>query len=241
MRHAILLLTLAICLSLPANAKIYTVTNTSDSGAGSLRSALGYAANGDKIKFSVTGVITLTSAQLEIVTNVTIAGPGAAKLAISGNGQFTVFQVDSGVTAATISDVTIEDGYTSSGDGGGINNQGTLTLRHSILSGNTENAIGGNGGGINNQGRLTLSYSTLTGNGANGDGGAGGAVYNSGTLTVSHSTLSNNSSSGQGGGVYNSSLLAVSYSTVSDNGTLLPGAYGGGIYNSGTLIVDRKS
>jgi hypothetical protein len=75
-------LSLVIAGALPSFANTYTVSNTNDSGPGSLRAALASAANGDTINFSVTGTITLNSAELVIGTNVTINGPGAASLAI---------------------------------------------------------------------------------------------------------------------------------------------------------------
>src|SRR5437899_9242072 len=56
-----------------------TVTNTNDSGAGSLRQAIADANHDDTIDFdaSVTGTITLTSGQLLVNHSVTISGPGA--------------------------------------------------------------------------------------------------------------------------------------------------------------------
>ena len=45
-------------------AATITVTNTNDSGPGSLRQALANANNGDRINFAVTGAITLTSGGL---------------------------------------------------------------------------------------------------------------------------------------------------------------------------------
>jgi Abnormal spindle-like microcephaly-assoc'd, ASPM-SPD-2-Hydin len=243
MKPTILTLALTFCLSLAAQASTYTVTNTNDSGAGSLRSALSSAANGDKINFVVTGTITLTSGELVIAANVTINGPGVAKLAISGNNQFTVFQVDSGVTAASISYVTIEDGYDdSAAGGGGINNQGALTLNHVVLSDNTENAVASTGGGISNKGTLTVNNCTLSGNSGEGDGDIGGAIYNAGTLTVHHSVLSGNFAWVFGGGIYNSGTLTVSYSTLG-NGTGSPGGSGSDIYNTstGTLILSHST
>jgi hypothetical protein len=116
--------------ALPSWATTYTVTSTTDSGTGSLRAALGMAANGDTIDFSLAypATITLTSGQLRIVTSVTISGPGPANLFISGSGEiFGVFYVTSGITA-TISGVTIENGSNVNyGESGGITNLGTLT------------------------------------------------------------------------------------------------------------------
>ena len=71
--------------AMSAHAATITVTNTNDSGPGSLRQALAYANDGDRINFAVTGTITLTSGGLGITKNVTISGPGANQLSIDGN------------------------------------------------------------------------------------------------------------------------------------------------------------
>ena len=46
----------------------------------------------------VTGVITLTSGELYIGRNLTITGPGASELAISGNHASRVFETAPGAT-----------------------------------------------------------------------------------------------------------------------------------------------
>src|SRR6478752_1458696 len=75
----------------PAN--IIIVTNTNDSGPGSLRQALVDANDGDTIDATgVSGTILLTSGELQITHNVTINGPGANHLAVDGNGQSRVFE-----------------------------------------------------------------------------------------------------------------------------------------------------
>jgi hypothetical protein len=86
-----------------------TVTNTNDSGPGSLRQALANANNGDTINFAVAGTISLISGELVIGKNVTIAGPGANRLSIDGGqelGSPATFHVVSGETV-TISGLTI--------------------------------------------------------------------------------------------------------------------------------------
>src|SRR5207244_11392973 len=75
--------------ALPAN--IIEVTNTNDSGPGSLRDALAVANDGDEITFAVTGTITLTSGQLTVSNNITISGTGAGTLAVDGNANTGVF------------------------------------------------------------------------------------------------------------------------------------------------------
>jgi len=53
------------------------VSNTNDSGPGSLRHALANANNLDIINFAVTGTIALTSGGLQVTKNVAISGPGS--------------------------------------------------------------------------------------------------------------------------------------------------------------------
>src|SRR5690349_20387724 len=72
-----------------ARAASLTVTNTNDSGPGSLRQAIADAQSGDTITFA-SGLhgqtISLTSGQLAISRDLTINGPGAGQLAISAGG-----------------------------------------------------------------------------------------------------------------------------------------------------------
>ncbi len=79
--------------TMSAHAATITVTNTNDSGPGSLRQALANANNGDTINFAVTGMISLTSGGLGITKNVTISGPGFNQLAVNGNQALFVFGV----------------------------------------------------------------------------------------------------------------------------------------------------
>ena len=256
-------LMLSVFSAPPALAIIRTVTNTSDSGAGSLRQAImdADAANtGDTIAFglAVTGTITLTTGVLEIQHSLTINGPGAATLAVSGGGSSQVFLVDSNATVS-ISGLTIQDGTAdfgggignsgtltltnctisgnsaSTGTGGGIENLSTLTVTNCTFSGNT--APASNGGGLENNGMLTVSATTFSGNSAE----AGGGMDNGGTLTLTNSTVSGNSVSGVGGGINNEnfSVLTVTNSTISGN--TAPATAGGGIENNGTLTVTNST
>jgi hypothetical protein len=139
-----------------------TVTNTSDSGPGSLRAAIASAQNGYIINFNLTFPATiLLKTPLTLGPSVTIAGPGASSLAISGGNGVGVFIINAGATVA-ISGLTIEQG--SSLLGGGIFNGGTLTLTNVTVSNNTQGTQ--LGGGIFNSGTLTLSSSTVSGNSA---------------------------------------------------------------------------
>ncbi len=115
-------------ITVPARADVITVTNTNDSGPGSLRQALANANDGDTITFAVTDRIGLTSGELLVNSSITISGPGANNLAVNGNGKSRVFHVASGKTA-TISGLAITNGNSGSNTGGGIyNDHATLTL-----------------------------------------------------------------------------------------------------------------
>ena len=216
------LLLLGMFLTLPLFANTVTVTTTNDSAAGSLRDAIAIAAPGDTISFSVTGTITLAS-PITISTSLTINGPGAANLAISGDGAVQIFVISPGSTVA-ISGVTIEKGV-SSGAGGGIFNSGTLTLSGVTVFDNSAFV----GAGIFNQGSLSIENSIITGNVAdNGGGGIYNDWHTPSILIVTNSTLSGNSANGAGGGgIYNGSSLTVKNTTFSTNSAY----YGGGISN----------
>ncbi len=89
-----------------------TVTNNLDSGAGSLRDTIKHASSGDMIVFdpSLNGqTITLTSDELAIKKSVDIEGPGADKLAVSGNDSNRIFDVGQGLTV-TIAGLTMTHG-----------------------------------------------------------------------------------------------------------------------------------
>src|SRR5438046_3529585 len=112
MKNLLLSLVFAAALSsTAARATTLTVTSTADDGttAGTLRSVLAAAADGDAIDFSVTGTITLISGELLVDKNVAIMGPGAANLAVDGNAAGRVFHIGSGKIVA-ISDLTITNG-----------------------------------------------------------------------------------------------------------------------------------
>src|SRR5207253_236473 len=91
------------------SAATLTITTTNDSGAGSLRQAIADAASGDTINFSIVGTIYLTSDELLITNNLTLIGPGANNLVISGNYARRVLEIRSSATV-TILGVSISNG-----------------------------------------------------------------------------------------------------------------------------------
>jgi CSLREA domain-containing protein len=172
-----------------------------------------------------------------------------------GGGLFNTVSGIASLSHGIVRNNTIATGA-AAGSGGGIYNQGTLTLRRSQIHTNlaTRNAGGidnfgtallanstvlanatadGHGGGISNEGELTLVDSTLSGNTATEDGGGG--LYNAARVTISGSTIGGNSGTENGGGIYNTSsgTATLTNSTVSGNGAV---DMGGGIFNLGGAI-----
>ena len=76
----------------------FVVYNTANSGRGSLRTAIINAEQvpGSSIFIATSGVITLLSPLPAINADVSIVGPGANVLSVSGNGTYEVFDVESG-------------------------------------------------------------------------------------------------------------------------------------------------
>ena len=256
------LLLSVILTTLPVFGTTFVVVSTDDGGAGSLRNAIAVAVNGDTINFDLEYPATISLlSPLVLTKSVTISGPGADKLAISGGASVGVFVISSGVE---IDGLTIEQG--SSVAGGCIYNSGNVNLIHVVV---TQCDVGNQlGGGIFNGGIMLISSSSIDHNIAGGAGeiGKGGGIYNTtelgvpegGMLQIINSDIRANSaigepagqpcgaepsglltSCGAGGGIYNHlGTVTVSGSTVENNDAL----GGGGIYDEGgTLDVDNTT
>jgi hemolysin type calcium-binding protein len=239
----------ALLLLVPAAASAdpntYPVTNTANTGPGSLRAAI-FSANShagkDTISISANGTVTLQSPLPDISQNVDIIGPGSSLFTVSGADQFRPFAIASGATVA-MSGITVAHGKCPGnpcGIGAGILNAGTLTLNRAVVTFNKARVSGGSdafpaGGGIYNttDGTLHLILSTVTQNTADAEGGtsqnapSGGGIANFGTLTIDRSTVSFNHSVAHagaggttnvfGGGISNVGTLAITRSTISNN------------------------
>lgn len=195
----------------------------------------------------------------------TIIGAGAGTTIIDANGIDRVLHIDAGRNA-TVTGVSFVNGLLASGMafGGGVYNQGSLTLSDCVLSHNIVSY--GNGGGIFNQGFLGATRITLNDNTAQS---YGGGIYNLGHLELSQSALGVNKAIG-GAGIYNASnyypysrvdstqiagniasnfgggianvygttSLNMTHSTVSGN---TAGVDGGGVHNEGVLYASNST
>ncbi|MHB1891499.1 MAG: IPT/TIG domain-containing protein [Acidimicrobiales bacterium] len=144
----------------------------------------------------------------------------------------------------TLSNVTVTGGNATGG--GGIVNNGTMTVVDSTIS---DNSTAGYGGGIFDGFVMTVVDSTVSGNSA---GIAGGGIANAGgnpfPMTVVDSTISGNTTDGGGGGILNAGHdMIVVDSTISGN-TSYPGPaggaienYGGGTTLAGSIVADQAA
>ena len=250
----------------PANFQVTSLADTATGGT--LREAIDLAnttAGNDTIDFASSlfsggaGTITLLTAQLPTILSastaisggtrgtLTITGPGASSLTISGNNgvstrDFRIFEIVSGGNLS-ISGVTVSGAKFNSNNGGAFYNfGGTLSISNSTLSDNSASG----GGAISNRGTLSITNSTLSDNSAYSQGGA---IVNSGgtsIVNISNSTLSNNSAILGGAIVSGSGTLNISNSTLSNNSVISggnSGGWGGAIYNIGdsTLSISNST
>jgi len=245
------LLSSAVCValalgSLPiAQAATHHVVNNADTGGGSLRQAIADA-NADAtlpntVVFDNTVVspITLTTGQVAITKGMTIQGPGASKLTISGNDNSRIFYISiASVSDVTISSLTLTHGKTTAvfhgptGDGGAIySSNANLHLLDSVLDTNTAD---GNGGGLLTKGfpsvSITLMNVALLNNkaatAATGGGaflGAGGDI-GAGTISLSAVTVSGNQAGTGGGIAVGGGTATLTNSTLTGNTATWGGA-----------------
>lgn len=209
-------------------------TPCASSPCSTLRSAI-YAANadtGDTIDVTATGTIDLTSRLPQITSNMTINGPGASALTISGQGQYQIFNAPNGTTLA-VSGLTLADGNAGSGGGGAIYST-AVTVANCTFIGNSAPAQSSSdlavGGGAIWADVITVSNSTFTDNSSYGGGGAILDVVPKGTMSIANSTFTGNSSATEGGAMDQNGPLTVTNSTFSGNSAPAGGAvYWGGI------------
>lgn len=221
-----------------------------------INDALAVAASGDTIHIAPGTYVEL----LDLTSDVTLDGTnGAAVTIVDANAQGRVVYVRSGVTA-TIEGLTIRNGLLVDSvgsvlvEGGGILNEGTLSVRDSVVAHNELQATSqGRGAGIASRGDLTLVGSSVSDNDLRATtfsfGGLRGAgVSVEGTAEILSCEIADNThwGHGLGGGidVIPTSTLVLKNSTVSGNGFTSTGAgFGGGIaaFQAAGVRIERST
>jgi len=213
--------------------------------------AISLASPGDTIGI---GPATYTE-NLTINISLKLIGSAASTAIIDGGGVNTVVTIPG--NSVTLARLTIRNGHTDFGEGGGIYNHGSLVLKGCVVSGNSSDQAGG---GIYNLGSLTISNSVISGNGGRGTAGIlsyvatfltidkstisgntagfGGGISATGKTTIRNSTISGNYGGGAFGGMYNGGTMTISSSTISGN---KGGLNGGGFNNTGTVTISNST
>ncbi|MEW5869552.1 MAG: choice-of-anchor Q domain-containing protein [Chloroflexota bacterium] len=201
---------------------------------------------------------------LDVKGNMLIMGDmfGSGPISVNANLVDRVFHIHSGATVG-LTNLIIEDGRPPQGangssygqdgangaDGGGIYNEGNLTLTFSTVRDN----VAGNGGngreGLNGaNGGPGLDGATGAAGGSGGDGGNGGGIYNAGTLTINSSNIEDNyagrggnGSYGGNGGVGGNGTTSVSLADGGDGGRGGSGGSGGKGGSGGGLYMASAS
>lgn len=258
----------AFGLATPVHAATYQVTSTADSGPGSLRAAIEAAnANPgpDNIRFASSAYVEPIQLQdfLPTITDsVDIRGAGARRIVVDGGGIVRVLRIAPGASTVELRNMVLTNGNAAfgaglynqgpnttlrnvhiiandtTGDGGGVYDEGTLLMVDSLVLGNS---AGDDGGGIFTDigGNTRVVDTTVRGNStylSSASSNGGGLYVTSGTLSVERSLVEGNTASGNGGGLINvGGTLDVVNTTVVDNRSIL--GRGGGLSNDGTTTT----
>ena len=228
-------------------ASTLPVTSCADDGsAGTLRTVLASAADGDTVDLGALTCSTITLAEGAVTTavdNVTIAGPGRNALTIDA-AHLDRAIVLSGAGTLSISDLTIANGYLP-GDynGGCVRSYGNLSLVRTTVTGCEIVAVGyAAGGGAAARANMALIDSTVSGNSVSSTSNYygylyGGGVNAVGTMTIESSTISGNTqqflgdvtpySIAYGAGVASRASTTITASTIEGN---TGSTYGGGVF-----------
>ncbi len=198
----------------------------------------------DSTVFSIPQTIDLSGGQLDLSDTTgleTIIGPNVG-VTVNGGGSSRVFEVDN-LVSASISGLTITGGNAGSGNGGGVQNYGSLALTDCTVSGNSASGYypGGFGGGISSSNAtLSLTNCTVSGNSASY---CGGVCVDGGTAKLVNCTVSGNSAQAAGGllAEYGGTATLINC-TISGNSANFPfgNAYGGlyaQYFSGGTITL----
>jgi len=235
-----------------------TVDSTGDSGGCSLRSVIEAVEAGTS---NSCGSVESPTTTIHLPANTITLGPqlvvNQGHMAIVGDesnpagtvikgGSDRVMEVKASATVE-LAGLEITKGHTPDGgfapglytenvvgNGGGILNKGSLTLKHVVL---TENHTG--------KGDLGMNGPLEGSGGSGGKGGSGGGIFNEpgASLTIRQSTISKNfTGDGGRGGDGGQGVNAIGhFPDGGDGGTGGASGDGGGIYNAGALTIDGST
>ena len=225
-------------------AQLQTAINNAGSGD-TITLTRNLTAGSNDVALQIHGTVTLDLNGFTLNRNQSSANMFGSAIYVPAGASLTVRDSSGNRTGA------ITGGYAEMG--GGIWNEGTLTITGGTITGNYayNNNGGGAGGGIYNTGTLTMSGGTISGNTADlgggllndGDGTAslsdaaitgntttvfnGGALMNYGTAVLTRCSLSDNTSKGNGGGIWSDGSVTLADCVISGNSADYDG---GGIY-----------
>ena len=209
----------------------FTVTNTNDAGAGSLRQAIidANAAPGTDTIIIPTGTYVLTTGKLTIDDSVIVTGAGADTTIIDGNANERVFETKGSITV-TMSGLTIQNGR-ESGNGAGVLVDGSSILNLSDARLTNNDGTGGDGGAFHVHGTLNLNRVLIDNNQANK--GAGIYFHGADGGTLTNVTISANTATNEGGGIWTENPITIMNSTIAFNTAPL----GGGVYDKDGMEI----
>src|SRR3954468_14133240 len=246
------------CVSSSASTLI--VTSSADSGAGSLRATISAAVSGDVIQFdpSLAGQAIVLASQLSVTKALTINGPGADQLAISGGNRVRIFSATAPLTLtgltlqnglgdgaalfvsrtrATVIGCNFTDNAPPNGLGGAIYHPGSpLELTNCKFLRNTASGFGLGGVFFGSTGvAVTMTDCVFTENSAHD----GGAMFADGPLTLVRCNFTGNSipTDGIAGAIFNEYLTLITGCTFVGT-SAGDGGEGGALVIGGGIIRD---
>ena len=212
------------------------VTNSNDSGTGSLREMISRACSNDTIRFDpvTIGYPILLASELLIDKKIFIKGNGTGQTVISGNNITRIFSI-SQLGNLYLSELDLTEGFVAGASGGAINNGGELQISRCNLY---NNICEDYGGAITTTGVLVIDNSNFSYNQSTVS--SGGAIYSDGGhITMTNSTLNGNYAFIFGGGMFVNDTTIISNCTISENSCNT--ALGGGITNAGFLSLTNST